>query len=444
MLEKSQRDLRRSVRRKLALRLIAVSLPLALLAALGAFLAERDRIGDDVLSFTVMQASLFNAEQGRLLDRLATVDREDLEAAMAEFASRRQGGHLGRFDAVEIHRPSGERIGLLVRPDTLSEATVERLFASESFQSERGPWSNVLRIEGAPHLLVQMPLVGGSGMTVGWMRGIFRPAEHVIEGARRRALRSALAVGAVVLAIGLVIWPSVRRLLDRLGRLSGSLLEANLGTLDALGRALAKRDGDTEEHSLRVTIVSVLLAQELGLERDQMQSLIKGASLHDVGKIAIRDEILLKPGKLTDEEYEIMKSHVDHGVDIVSRSAWLESARDVVRYHHEKFSGAGYQKGLSGEEIPLAARIFAIVDVFDALASSRPYKEAMPFEDTMAVLEEGRGTHFDPRLLDVFARIAPDVFERFYGRDAEELGRDLDDVVDRYFSGGLDSLEVAN
>ncbi len=276
------------------------------------------------------------------------------------------------------------------------------------------------------------------------MHGIFRPADHVIATARRRAWRSALAVGAVVLAIGWALWPTVRRLLDRLGRLSGSLLEANLGTLDALGRALAKRDGDTEEHSLRVTIVSALLGEELGMGRDEIQSLIKGASLHDVGKIGIRDEILLKPGKLTDDEYEVMKSHVDHGVDIVSRSAWLDSARDVVCYHHEKYSGSGYQQGLSGEEIPLAARIFTIVDVFDALASSRPYKEAMDLDRTLEILEDGRGTHFDPILLSAFLAIAPRIHERYYERTAEELERDLNEVLDLYFSGGLDSLEVAS
>ena len=192
-----------------------------------------------------------------------------------------------------------------------------------------------------------------------------------------------------------------------------------------------------------MTIVSALLAEEVGMKREAIQSLIKGASLHDVGKIGIRDEILLKPGKLTHDEYEVMKSHVDHGVDIVSRSAWLESAREVVRYHHEKFGGEGYQRGLSGEEIPLAARIFAIVDVFDALASPRPYKEAKSFERTMAILEDGRGNHFDPELLDAFETIAGEMYKRYHGRSADELSRDLDQLVDRYFSGGLDSLEIA-
>lgn len=443
MLERSQRDLRRSVRRKLAVRLLVVSAPLALVAAIGVFLAERDRIGDDVLSFTVTQASLFNAEQGRLLDRLETVGEEELNEALAEFASRHQGGRLGRFDAVQIYRLVGDQVGTLVRPDTLEPTAVDELMVDGRFPDHREPWCKVVRLGGAPNLLVQMPLFAGSGESVGWMRGIFSPAPRIVAAVRRRALRSAFAVAIVVLAIGAALWPVFAQLLDRLGRLSGSLLEANLGTLDALGRALAKRDGDTEEHSLRVSIVSVLLAEKVGVTREAIQGLIKGAALHDVGKIAIRDEILLKPGKLTADEYEVMKSHVDHGVDIVSRSAWLESAHEVVRYHHEKFGGSGYQSGLSGESIPLVARIFAIVDVFDALASPRPYKEAESFKRTMTILEDGRGSHFDPALLDAFGEIAPEVYERYFGRSADQLSQDLDELVDRYFSGGLDSLEIA-
>ena len=331
MLERSQRDLERSVRRKLALRLLAVSVPLAVVAAAVVFMAERARVGGDVLSFTVTQAALFNAEQGHLLDRLETVDSEELEAALREFAARHQGGRLGRFDAVHLYRENGDRAGSLVRADTLEAEIVDALVHSRRFPNHREPWHRLARLEGTAYLLIQMPLLASSGESVGWMHGIFHPSEATLAAVRRRALRSALAVAAVVLAIGAALWPVFAQLVGRLGRLSGSLLEANLDTLDALGRALAKRDGDTEEHSLRVTILSVLLAEKVGMSPEGIQSLIKGAALHDVGKIAIRDEILLKPGKLTDEEYEAMKSHVDHGVDIVSRSIWLESAGEVLR-----------------------------------------------------------------------------------------------------------------
>ena len=443
MLEKSQRDLQRSVRRKLAARLLIVTLPLAAFASTAVFLVERDRIGEDVITWTIMQAELFNAQGGQLLDRLEEVGAEDLEAALAEFAAQRDGGPLGRFNAVEIFRLGGDKAGRFVRPETLAEADADRLFEAGRYPSDTDTaWSEVVRLEKAPHLTLQMPLADGSGAKIGFMRGIFRPAPSIVASVRGRALRAALAVALLMGVVGAVLWPMLVKLINRLGDLSSSLLEANLGTLDALGRALAKRDGDTEEHSLRVTILSALLAEEVGMERSEIQSLIKGASLHDVGKIAIRDEILLKPGKLTDEEYEVMKSHVDHGVDIVSRSSWLESARDVVHYHHERFGGGGYAEGLTGTAIPLPARIFTIVDVFDALSSHRPYKEAVGFERSMAIMRDGRGEHFDPELFDAFERIAPEAYERYYGSSAEDLGGELDRLVDRYFSGGLDALQV--
>ncbi len=161
-----------------------------------------------------------------------------------------------------------------------------------------------------------------------------------------------------------------------------------------------------------------------------------------MGKIAIRDEILLKPGKLTDEEYEVMKSHVAHGIDIVTRSSWLEPAGAVVENRHERFGGGGYLGGLEGTEIPLAARIFSIVDVFNAMASVRPYEEAIGFDRTMESMREERGAHFDPKLLDAFEGIAPELFRRYHRGSGEALEAELDRVVDRYFSGGLDAVEV--
>ena len=117
--------------------------------------------------------------------------------------------------------------------------------------------------------------------------------------------------------------------------------------------------------------------------------LIKGAFLHDVGKIGIRDNILLKPGRLDEEEFEEMKRHVNHGLDIISKSAWLNEASAVVGSHHEKYEGNGYPAGLKGEAIPVLARIFAIADVFDALTSHRPYKKPLSYEETIDILMKG-------------------------------------------------------
>jgi HD-GYP domain-containing protein (c-di-GMP phosphodiesterase class II) len=173
-----------------------------------------------------------------------------------------------------------------------------------------------------------------------------------------------------------------------------------------------------------------------------MRGLIKGAFLHDAGKIGIRDDILHKPGRLDADEFRIMRTHVEHGLDIVKHSSWLAQAQDVVGCHHEKYDGSGYPRGLAGDAIPLEARIFAIADVFDALTSRRPYKEPLSYAATMAILEEGRGTHFDPTLLDRFAGIAPRLHAEYSGRDDARLREELRGIVRRFFVGGLDTLEA--
>jgi putative nucleotidyltransferase with HDIG domain len=218
------------------------------------------------------------------------------------------------------------------------------------------------------------------------------------------------------------------------------LLDANLETLQVLGSAIAKRDSDTDAHNFRVTVYSVKIAEEIGLSTENIRTLIKGAFLHDVGKIGIRDNVLLKPGPLTDDEYEVMKGHVNHGVDIVNRSEWLLDARSVVGSHHEKFDGSGYDRGLRGEEIPINARIFALADVFDALTSRRPYKEPYSFEESMQVLDAGRGTHFDPFLLDEFSKIARRLHEEFAHADVGKPRAELEVIVERYFHMGVGEL----
>ena len=161
--------------------------------------------------------------------------------------------------------------------------------------------------------------------------------------------------------------------------------------------------------------------------------MIAGAFLHDAGKIGISDTILLKPGPLTKEEFSVMRTHVLLGVDIISRAHWLQSARDVVEFHHEKFDGSGYMKGLKGEAIPLNARIFAIVDVFDALTSTRPYKKPLLFDETMSMLRRDRGSHFDPRLLDAFDAIAPRLYSAIGNAKNTVVEKALRGLVRKYY-----------
>jgi putative nucleotidyltransferase with HDIG domain len=203
--------------------------------------------------------------------------------------------------------------------------------------------------------------------------------------------------------------------------------------LAALGSAVAMRDRGTNSHNFRVTLYAIRLAEAAGLPSWRIQGLVKGAFLHDVGKIGIPDAILHKAGPLTDREVALMRSHVHHGVEIVRPYKWLRDALPVVRSHHERYDGSGYPEGLRGGDIPVEARIFTLVDVFDALTSRRSYKEARSLEEALRVLAEGRGSHFDPRLHDTFRAIAPALYHSVYLADERTLVRTLDAELARTF-----------
>ena len=212
-----------------------------------------------------------------------------------------------------------------------------------------------------------------------------------------------------------------------------ALLAGNLQMLRALGEAIAQRDTGTSKHNPRVTLYSIRLAEALGLESEQIQAIIKGSFLHDIGKIGIRDDIILKPGALNKSERTIMNSHPQLGAMIISSVKWLEDARDVVRHHHERWDGTGYPDGLKGNAIPLNARIFAVVDVFDALASDRPYKKALDFDEIMAMLDAEKGAHFDPRVLDTFQRIARRLFDEYSDEAYHVLDEKLRHAMETHF-----------
>lgn len=173
--------------------------------------------------------------------------------------------------------------------------------------------------------------------------------------------------------------------------------------IERLGRAAEYKDNETGKHVLRMSHVSKYLAQKLGLGEAFADELLQAAPMHDIGKIGIADAILLKPGKLDDEEFKAMQKHPEIGAEILghSDSKLIKLAKSVALYHHEKWDGSGYPKGLSGEEIPIEARIVAVADVFDALTNKRPYKEAWPMDETVAFFESQRGKHFDPTIVDV-------------------------------------------
>lgn len=179
-------------------------------------------------------------------------------------------------------------------------------------------------------------------------------------------------------------------------------------TLDGWSRALELRDLETQGHSRRVTELTVDIALAIGVNIEQIIHIRHGALLHDIGKMAIPDSILLKPGLLTPEERKIMEQHPVYAYDLLSPILYLQPAIDIPWCHHEKWDGTGYPRGLKGEEIPYSARIFSIIDVWDALMSDRPYRKAWEPEKVYAYLQECSGTHFDPEILEFFLKYMKD------------------------------------
>jgi len=182
------------------------------------------------------------------------------------------------------------------------------------------------------------------------------------------------------------------------------LQHTRLQVVRRLGRAAEYRDNETGLHIVRMSKISYLLGQAMGMDSYQCDLLLNASPMHDIGKIGIPDNILLKPGKFEPGEWEIMKQHAQMGADILEgeESDLLSMAREIALTHHEKWDGSGYPNGLKGEEIPLVGRICAIADVFDALTSVRPYKKAWSVDDALALIESNRGSHFDPQLVDAF------------------------------------------
>jgi PAS domain S-box-containing protein len=192
------------------------------------------------------------------------------------------------------------------------------------------------------------------------------------------------------------------QLFDNLQRSNLDLTLAYDATIEGWSRALDLRDKETEGHTQRVTELTLRLTQPLGLSEVELVHVRRGALLHDIGKMGVPDSILLKAGSLTDDEWKIMRRHPQLAHDLLAPIAYLRPALDIPYYHHEKWDGTGYPHGLKGEQIPLAARLFAVVDVWDALRSDRPYRPAWPKEKVLEHIRSQAGTHFDPRVVDVF------------------------------------------
>jgi len=415
--------------KRVAVGIASVSVVLACVASPIAWYMAREKAEQGVVSLAI-------EESGRILHRYDAVNLNGPDAS-AKATDAAQTIIGGMFDIVEIYDAQGNK---MARSSTAKGNAIEAL--------------RLLPPHGKPNYQKAF-YVGNRTDKNLWMLRVFVPLRDsesnltlpitgYFEGVRvmpdwqqdqifNSGLLSALMVGLAALLCGAVLYPVLVRLSADNGRKTREVLELHISMMEALGRAIAKRDSDTGAHNYRVAWIAAGIAEKLGIQGNAMQALIAGSFLHDVGKIGIPDAILLKPGKLDDAEMTIMRTHVNQGEDIVVGAGWLDGAQDVVAAHHEKWNGSGYPEQLAGEAIPLPARIFAVADVFDALCSKRPYKEPISFEASMAILEKGTGSHFDPGVMAVFKPMARAIYDQLAGCDEEATRKLLQDRVKHHF-----------
>ncbi|MBC6963350.1 MAG: HD-GYP domain-containing protein [Nitrosomonas sp.] len=285
---------------------------------------------------------------------------------------------------------------------------------------QRGEFTHEFHFNGGKLFIVVLVPIKGGGITpagtMGYFEGIYQVDEKTLATIRSELIRTLLFVSISITFTTLLMYPIIIRLNRRLIRLADDLLMGNLELMNVLGCAIAERDSDTNTHNYRVTYYALRLGEAIGLPRNELRNLIMGAFLHDVGKIGIRDPILLKPGKLTPQEFDIMSG-----------------ARDVVEFNHEKYDGSGYPKELKGDEIPLSARIFAIADVFDALTSERPYKKSWPIDEAIDHIVQQSNQHFDPQLVHVFIKIVPALFHELHSMEESQMVTMIRHRIARHF-----------
>jgi len=416
-----------NIHKKLILRLTLVWFFLSLLIGAVVYFAEHEKINDFVVALAEDDSKDFIADEMKYLDNhtpsnIAILRQKTQERLLTGGFSIVEFYDKDKKLVIELSKKGFEKLELEMNK------LKHTLLMTDTTQYQK------IHIDNQMFVRVITPVKTTNGRIAGYFEGAYRVEPHIMKDINGRVLFSLIQVVITVLISTVVLYPIIIALNKSLHKYAIDLSNANIGMLEVLGNVIAKRDSDTNEHNYRVTIYAIRLAEALGLNREDIQGLVKGAFLHDVGKIAISDNILLKPGKLTDEEFEKMKTHVVYGEEIIGSYAWLQDAAKTVRNHHEKYSGTGYMNGLKGDAIPVTAKTFAVIDVFDALTSSRPYKEPFTFEKSMQIVNEGRGKHFDPVILDGFNKIAQSLYNEIHGADEKYLKDALRELINKYFN----------
>lgn len=406
-------------------RLLLVWLGLSLVLGGIAYYLEVSNVNDIVLDLVVNEVGQLDQT---LINGLSTENAEVIVELQRE-AERLVAQH---FILVEIYKP--DETHLVIASGVESESLRADLDARhDRFPLDAEMHYDRFTLDGLSLIQVLIPLKNSQSNLAGYFEGVYNVETQTLDRIYDSVYRTLFLVMIIILAIVVVIYPVIVLLNRHLFTLSQDLLRANVDLMEVLGSAIAMRDSTTNSHNYRVTIYAIALAKSLNLRNRDLRKLIIGAFLHDVGKIGVSDTVLQKGDKLEQGEIAQMRHHVSLGQYIIEKSEWLTGARDVIQYHHEKYDGSGYLNGLKGEQIPLSARVFAVVDVFDALSSKRPYKEAFSLEYSMNYLKEQRGVHFDPDILDKFLTIAAELHGKYNQADDETLEKVLRQAVYKYF-----------
>src|SRR5271157_2538541 len=337
-------------------------------------------------------------DQGMMLDVLLTQTLSQLEAEAAAIflIQPHQRGALQYVAGQGFNTGLIQIASLKLGNSLAGEAVTGRklIHVCELEQREPDPLLSKLWLGEGFKCMDVIPLIS-KGEVKGVMT-VFHRKDFTPEPAWSSFLETLAGQAAIAI--------DVTQMFDNLQRANMELAVAYEATIEGWSQAMDLRDKETEGHTQRVTQMSQRLGKAMQLGEEYLLHMRRGALLHDIGKLGVPDAILLKPDKLTDEEWLVMKKHPEFAYDMLHSVAYLRNSMDIPYCHHEKWDGSGYPQGLKGEQIPLAARIFAIVDVWDALTSDRPYRKAWSKPDAMKYIREQSGKHFDPLVVEIFLK----------------------------------------
>jgi HD-GYP domain-containing protein (c-di-GMP phosphodiesterase class II) len=442
LIQDAMKNRTRSIYRNLMFRLLAAALFLSFVLGYATYLNELSQVQTGIANRSQLGLELIKLETQRLLEaKVGNPEAPPVQQAVEFLAANLPQSAKGQFAVLLIQDAQRRELARFLAPDIKQSPVLAEKLLQQGlrYPAKDFEFGDAFKLTDTPDIPVAAVVSDTQGKAIAYVNGVYVLSDEAVADMHRKTLRAVLLTIALILITIALVYPFIKGLVSRLSRLTLQILDANIDTLKTLGSAIAKRDSDTDAHNYRVTVYAVRMAESLGLEHKTIRKLIKGAFLHDVGKIGIRDNILHKPGRLDEVEFSVMQQHVMHGLDIVHRAIWLEDAVEVVGNHHEKFDGSGYPQGLSGEAIPVSARIFAIVDVFDALTSQRPYKQPFSLADSLAILHEGAGSHFDPELVSRFETMAADLYTCFAHQD-DAAHTELAKITLQYFQGDLGEM----